>query len=174
MIAALPRPVAFIAKSELAEQFFAGTLLRRIGTCFVERFDTGRSASEADALGNATSEGQSLAFFPEGTFNRREGLLPFRMGGFVVASSSGVPLVPVSLHGTRQILRDGSWFPRHGSIDIVIGSPIAADPTTMDSWAGALALRNAARSFILAHCGEPDRGDSRPFAAPQPDSEGSA
>ncbi len=163
LVAAVPRPVAFIAKSELAEQFFAGVFLRRIGTCFVERFDSERSASDADTLGKLANEGRALAFFPEGTFSRREGLLPFRMGAFLVAGRSSRPVVPVAIHGTRQILRDGSWFPRRGSIQITIGAPIVPKEAGPDAWAQALRSRAAARAFILEHCGEPDRGDSRPF-----------
>jgi len=167
LIAALPRPVAFIAKSELAEQFFVGVFLRGIGTCFVERFDSARSTTDADALGAIAEKGRSLAFFPEGTFNRREGLLPFRMGAFLIAGRSASPVIPVALHGTRQILRDGSWFPRRGCVRIDIGEPIVADPSSLDPWTRALTLRAAARTFVLEHCGEPDRSDSRPFVEAQ-------
>ncbi len=164
LIAALPVPVVFVAKAELAKQFFAGTFLKRIGTQFVERFDSGRSASDADQLVELASEGHSLVFFPEGTFTRREGLLPFRMGAFIVAARSGQPVLPVALHGTRQVLRDGSWYPRKGAIRVSIGHPIEPAPTGEGVWNQATKMRANARGFILRHCREPDLANSRPFA----------
>jgi hypothetical protein len=50
---------------------------------------------------------RSLVFFPEGTFTRMPGLLPFHMGAFVAAAEAGVPVVPVTIRGTRSLLRAG-------------------------------------------------------------------
>ena len=86
LCAALPPEFSFVAKRELAGQHIAGTFLRRLGTCFVERFDPRRSAADAEVLAAALQRGQSLVFFPEGTLTREPGLLPFRMGAFVLAA----------------------------------------------------------------------------------------
>ena len=94
-----------------------------------------------------------MLFFPEGTFKRAEGLLPFRMGAFVVAAQAGVPVVPLAISGTRSILRGGQWFPRRGTVRLVIGKPIL--PLGAD-WGAALRLREAARAQILRDCDEPD------------------
>jgi 1-acyl-sn-glycerol-3-phosphate acyltransferase len=94
-------------------------------------------------------------FFPEGTFTRASGLLPFRMGAFVVAARSGVPVVPVTLRGTRSMLRDSHWFPRRGILTVTVGEPIM--PSGSD-WAAAIELRNRARAEIARQCGEPDLG----------------
>jgi 1-acyl-sn-glycerol-3-phosphate acyltransferase len=101
-------------------------------------------------------------FFPEGTFTRTPGLLPFHMGAFVAAAEAGVPVVPIALRGTRSILRSGSWFPRRGSISIQIGRPIEPDPAETDAWSRALKLRDLSRQHILRHCGEPDLTQERP------------
>ena len=61
--------------------------------------------------------------------------MPFRMGAFVVAAEAGVPVVPVSIRGTRSILRDGHWFPRRGIITVTIGKPIAPEGR---GWAAAI------------------------------------
>jgi 1-acyl-sn-glycerol-3-phosphate acyltransferase len=92
-------------------------------------------------------------FFPEGTFSRIPGLTPFRMGAFVVAAEAGAPVVPVSLRGTRSILRDGSWFPHRGTITVTIGEPIAPEGK---GWDAVIRLRNRARAEIARRCGEPD------------------
>jgi hypothetical protein len=56
------------------------------------------------------------------------------------------------------MLRDGQWLPRRGPIVITIGSPVVRPAFAPDDFAAAVALRDAARTHILAHCGEPDIG----------------
>jgi 1-acyl-sn-glycerol-3-phosphate acyltransferase len=75
------------------------------------------------------------------------------MGAFVVSAGAGTPVLPVAVRGTRSVLRDGQWFPRWGSIQIFVSSPI--EPEGKD-WAAAVKLRDRARAEILARCGEPD------------------
>lgn len=153
LFAVLPRSIDFVAKRELAEQFFAGVLFRRLGTEFVERFDAQRGVEDTERVRQAVWQGRSMLFFPEGTFGRAPGLRPFRMGAFVVAAQTGVPLVPMAIGGTRSILRSGQWFPRRGRVSVTIGEPIV--PPGSD-WTAAIALRDVARAQILQYCGEPD------------------
>ena len=153
IMAALPRAGRFVAKGELSRQFFARQYLDPIGTVYVER---GAAAQGVDDMGKAVAaarSGDMAIFFPEGTFQRRPGLLPFRLGAFQTAAEAGVPVVPVALTGTRAILRGGGWFPRPGSIDVRIGQPIA--PAGGD-WPSVLALRDKTRQALLAAAGEPD------------------
>ena len=153
LVAALPGETAFVAKAELAPQLFAGTLLRRIGTLFVERFDDAGGVGDLDAVVEAARAGRRLAVYPEGTLTRRPGLLDFKLGAFAAAAAAGVPVVPVTLQGTRSVLRGGQWFPRPGGVRVALGSPMFAE---RDGFDAAIALRDAARAAILAGCGEPD------------------
>jgi 1-acyl-sn-glycerol-3-phosphate acyltransferase len=158
MVAALPRPVAFVAKAELATHWLTGTILRRLGTVFVERFDTARGIADARGMSDrAGAAGGALLFFPEGTFDRMPGLLPFRMGAFVIAAEQRVPLVPVAILGTRSMLRSEVWFPRAGRIEVRIGEPVRpAAEADDDAWERAVRLRDAARAFISRETREPD------------------
>ena len=153
LVAGLPRTVSFVAKRELERQFLAGPFLRRIGTQFVERFDAQRGVDDVRGFADSAGSGTSLLVFPEGTFHRMPGLHAFHMGAFTAAAASGVPVVPIAIRGTREILRDETWFPRRGAISIYIGEPIT--PAGAD-WEAAIALRNRAREEILRHSGEPD------------------
>ncbi len=155
LVGVVPVEFGFVAKRELLDAFGVGAFLDRIGTVFVERFDTRQAAAEESRITALARAERSLLFFPEGTFSRIPGLLPFHMGAFVAAADSGLPVVPIAIRGTRSILRSGSWFPRHGAITVTVGEPIEA-PARDDRWASALALRDAARRHILRHCGEPD------------------
>jgi 1-acyl-sn-glycerol-3-phosphate acyltransferase len=156
LIAAIPRHFHYVAKRELLDNRWLAQPLTRMGTLFVERFDVQRGADEARKVAEAARAGQSLGFFPEGTFARMPGLLSFRMGAFVAAAQAGAPVIPVILRGTRSMLRAGSWFPRRGRLEVIVESPIPPDG---EGWAAAVRLRDAARAAILRHCGEPDLGD---------------
>jgi len=153
LVAALPRQLGFVAKRELEQYFVPRTFLRAIGTQFVERFDLQRGLEDTERLLALIRRGEPLGFFPEGTFRRMPGLLPFRMGAFVVAAQARVPVIPVSIRGTRSILREGHWLPRRGPLSVTVGAAI--NPTG-DDWSAAIELRDAARREILMSVREPD------------------
>jgi 1-acyl-sn-glycerol-3-phosphate acyltransferase len=156
LLAAVPRELVFVAKREYREHWLIGPLLARVGTRFVERFDVERSVADARALAAAVRTGETLAFFPEGTFRRAPGLLAFRGGAFAAAAEAGVPALPLALVGSRAFLRADTWIPRPGPIRVVIAPPLFADGS---DFAAAARLRAAVRAAILARCGEPDAAD---------------
>jgi 1-acyl-sn-glycerol-3-phosphate acyltransferase len=75
------------------------------------------------------------------------------MGAFVIAAQAGVPVVPVTIRGTRSILREGQWLFRRGRISVNFSAPV--EPGGSD-WGAAIRLRDAARAEMLRLCGEPD------------------
>ena len=153
LVATLPNEFAFVAKAEFVDQFVPYHFLRRMGALFVERFDKQRGVADARLTAQTIRAGRSVLFFPEGTFTRMPGLLPFRMGAFVAAAEAGAPVVPVTIRGTRSLLRSGSWFPHRGTVRVNIGAAIL--PVGTD-WSAALKVRDAVRTELLTHLGEPD------------------
>lgn len=153
LAAALPRYFRFVAKRELMSHTVIRLPLRRLGTVFIERFDLQRSATEAQQIAELVRAGQPLAFFPEGTFYPLPGLLPFRMGAFVAAAQAGVPVIPVTICGTRAMLRSGSWLPHQAILRVVVEKPIFPEG---NGWQAAVKLRDATRAVILQHSKEPD------------------
>jgi len=169
LTAVLDRSFSFIAKAELKDKPVVYILLKRIGTMFVERFDQQKGIKDAKTLTDKGMGNRCLFFFPEGTFMRMPGLLPFRMGAFETAARTGLPIVPIAIRGTRSILRADSWFPRHGTISVTFGKPITIDKTYSEeqgTWSAALQLRDKTREWLLLHCGEPDLGHERPRLQP--------
>ena len=152
----LPNEPGFVAKRELATQFIAGPLLRRLDIPFVERYEVSGSLADAEALTSLARQGRILVFFPEGTFTRRVGLSAFYLGAFKVAAEANVPILPGVVRGTRSMLRGEQWFPRHATVSVEIGEPIA--PSGAD-FSSVVQLRDAVRSSILSRCGEPDLGE---------------
>ncbi len=152
LAAVLPPQVSFVAKRELARAAPLRWVLSRMGTRFVERDDVHASVEGAKVLLEAVRSGESLVFFAEGTVSRAPGLQPFHMGAFVTAAQAGVAVVPVSLRGTRSVLREGSWRPRRHPVQVHMHMPLQAAGT---QWRDAVALRDAARERIASTCGEP-------------------
>ncbi|MCW3477218.1 AMP-binding protein [Limobrevibacterium gyesilva] len=155
LAAVLPGAPVFIAKNELAAQAIAGPFLRALETLFVDRSDPEGGVEDTRTALAAAAAGRALVFFPEGTFTRAPGLLPFRLGAFVIAAQQGLDVIPVALHGTRSVLRGGQWWPRHHGVAVRIGAAVAPDGR---DFAAAIRLRDKVRAAILAGCGEPDAG----------------
>ena len=153
LLEALDADFDFIAKRELQANAFIRLLLRGIGGQFVERFAAERGVQDTDVLTDLIHNGHSLLFFPEGTFVRAPGLLPFRMGTFTVAARSGAPVVPIAIRGTRAMLPDDDNLFRRGNVSVSVMPALL--PSGSD-WDAALALRNACRAAIVAQCGEAD------------------
>ncbi len=153
LTALLPPDFAFVVKRELEGNFVSRLFLRRLGTIFVERFDAAQSAGETRKALDALAAGQSLAIFPEGTFRRYPGLLPFRMGAFAVAVDAAVPVVPLAIQGTRDLLRGGEFLLRRGRVTVTV-APAAHPEGT--GWHAGVTLRDQVRAAILARSGEPE------------------
>ena len=152
--AALPPRFGFVIKREMERVPMAGTLLRRLGHEFVERFNRNRSGVDARRVLRTAVNGSSLVFFPEGTFSQLPGLGKFHAGAFTVAARAGCPVVPAVIRGTRRALPPKRGWPYPGRIEIEFLQPIVAEATAPA--AAAVELREKARSAILDELNEPD------------------
>lgn len=164
--AALPRRFRFVAKAELSRDWLARTFLSAIGTLFVERFDRAAGVEAVNSIQQAALAGDSLLFFPEGTFSYAPGLRPFHMGAFLAAVNSGLSVVPLAIRGTRLILPGDSWFAHRGEISVTIGAAIEPEQLRAageSNWELALKIKELARDEILSHCGEMDMGHEQLF-----------
>src|ERR1035437_10323659 len=152
----------YVAKKELAGQIFAGPLLRRLGTLFVDRYDIIGSLADTEDVIVAARQGRNIVYFPEGTFTRRPGLSGFYLGAFKVAAEASLPVLPGIIRGTRSMLRSDQWFPRWTPLSIQIEDAVKPSGT---GFASLVQLRDAVHKVILAHCGEPDLGELEKPAA---------
>jgi 1-acyl-sn-glycerol-3-phosphate acyltransferase len=117
-----PRRIRFMAKESLFKTKFGATVFAALGAIRVERGTTDRGALRASQA--ALEEGEPLAIFPEGT--RREGseLGELYDGAAYVALKLGVPIVPVGIGGSEQILATQKLVPRLHRVRVVVGKPI--------------------------------------------------
>jgi 1-acyl-sn-glycerol-3-phosphate acyltransferase len=142
--AALPPDFAFVIKKEMVRVPLAGLLLRRLGSEFVDRFDRRQSASDARRVLKTAFTGQSLVFFPEGTFTQARQIGKFLRGAFATASRAEMPVVAAAIHGTRDVLPSGSIMLRR--------KPIRFEVLEIVEGADA---RTLSREIIAEAVGEP-------------------
>lgn len=149
----LPPRFSFVIKGEMRNIPIVHFVLRRAGSKFVERFETAGSSRDARKIVKAAQGGDSLAFFPEGTFRREPGVARFRAGAFVSAIRGEMPVVPIAISGTRELLPSGRLWPWPVTARADILPPI---------WPGDPAFENhrllaeTTRQQILAVLDEPD------------------
>lgn len=149
----LPSRIAFVIKGEMRDIPVAHFLLRRTGSKFVERKEAVGSSRDARQMVKAAVGGESLGFFPEGTFIKEPGVGRFRAGAFVAAIKGGIPVVPVAISGTREMLPAGRLLPKR--VDLIIDILPAISPGD-DNYGNSKALAESARQRILAVLDEPD------------------
>lgn len=166
LTAVLPPSFSFMVKREMRKFPVAGLLLRRLGTEFVNRVDSHRGATDARRIIRAAGAGQGLAVFPEGTFRREPGLGQFYSGAFAAAVRSTIPVIPITIRGSRQILPAGKHLPIPGKLDIIVHPSIL--PANPDSpRTEAPRIRDLARASILSALPEPALNFRLPSGHPQ-------
>jgi fatty-acyl-CoA synthase len=155
-------PYRFVAKMEVHGMPFIGTFLRQMGHLSFDRTDANSRLRQAEEMEEILRRGESVFVFPEGTFTADDGIRPFQLGAFKVAVAAGVPIVPVSLDGTRKFLREGTCLPRPTSVTITLSPPIyphhtvnAANGGESSDWHELIRLRDETRAAIARHVPEP-------------------
>ncbi|NCF74275.1 MAG: hypothetical protein GWP67_12315 [Gammaproteobacteria bacterium] len=149
----LPARFGFVIKGELRNIPVVHFLLRRSGAKFVERNETSGSSRDARQLVKAAQGGESLGFFPEGTFLLEPGVGRFRPGAFVAAIKGNMPVVPIAILGSRYLLPARRWLPRRTNLIVDILPAIAPGD---DEFASSRRLAEACRQRVLAVLDEPD------------------
>lgn len=128
VLSRIPVRFRFLAKSELFDIPFLGTHLRQAGHIPVPLEDP-RAAVKAltHAAQTIRERGISVLIFPEGGRSENGVLQEFKEGAAYIAIKAGVPIVPVTLIGTRQILAMHSKTFRAGPVTLRIDDPIPTD-----------------------------------------------
>jgi 1-acyl-sn-glycerol-3-phosphate acyltransferase len=138
--------------AEIASWRVIGMLARRGRHLTVDRWHLRQSVTDAAAVEQRLRAGERVLFFAEGGFSRVRGLRPFRLGAFEAAAAAGVPVIPIALRGTRELLPADTYIPRPGRVHVWIGDAI--HPPGRD-WNAIIALRDQTADAIAAHSGEP-------------------
>ncbi len=162
----IPGRARFVAKEELRRIPLFGAAWETCGHIRVNRGDRAeavRSLNEAGA--RIRDERLNVILFPEGTRSPDGRLLPFKKGAFVLAIQTGVPILPVGISGSREVMAKGSWRIRPGEVRVRVGDPIPVDGLTVADRDQLLAR---ARSEILALMEDPEEAAADGSAAGGP------
>ncbi len=120
----LPVQFRFLAKRSLFHVPFLGWHLRRSGHIPVDRGRPREALKGFDQAAKRIKEGRPVVVFPEGSRSRTTEMLPFKSGTFYLAILSGVPVVPMTLVGSRQVLEPDTYHVRPGKVRVIIHKAI--------------------------------------------------
>lgn len=132
LFCALPMVPGFLAKAELRRVPVFGRAMAVGGHVFVERGEHSRAVAAIDEAARAIRDGATIVIFPEGTRSRRREVLPFKKGGFHLAMLAQVPIVPIGIRGTADILPKHGRGIRSGRCEVHIGAPIEPSGRSLD------------------------------------------
>jgi 1-acyl-sn-glycerol-3-phosphate acyltransferase len=127
----LPFQLRIIAKASLGQFPFLGWHLRRTGHMLVDRSRPDRARIFAWAS-RLMSDGLSLIVFPEGTRSRDGRVGRFKGGSFFLALQAGLPIVPISVVGSRHVMLKGRLATYPGRVRLVVHDPIATSGQEAD------------------------------------------
>jgi 1-acyl-sn-glycerol-3-phosphate acyltransferase len=124
--------VRYIAKKELFRIPLFGWAMAAAGNIKVDRSNREKAIKSIEQAGESIRKGVSVILFPEGTRSPDGKIHAFKKGAFVLAMKSGVPVVPISISGTRKILKKHSLKLTPGTVKIVVSDPIISSKYKID------------------------------------------
>ncbi len=120
----LPLVFKWVMKIELRKTPFIGFTCHLMGHIFVDRKNRQAAVKTMQQAGEKLTGGTSVFFFPEGTRNNGEGLLPFKKGAFKMAQSLDLPILPVTIKGADEVMPAKSLQILPGTIELIFHQPI--------------------------------------------------
>lgn len=147
----LPKGTIFVGKQEIEKMPMIHSAMQKLGFLYVDREDFSKSVEQTENIENKIRSGKSVMIFAEGSFTYATGVRPFKSGAFQAAVTTNTPVCPISLDGTRTILRSGSGLFTPGIIRITISEYIYPEG---NDWREATKIRKEARNQVAKHCGE--------------------
>lgn len=119
--------IIWVMKKELRAIPLFGFACEKLGHVVVDRSNTEADLKSMQAARDSLVDGKSIFFFAEGTRSRDEVALPFKKGAFRMALDLKLPLLPISIHGTREILPRDTRHLTPGTARLVFHDPIATE-----------------------------------------------
>jgi 1-acyl-sn-glycerol-3-phosphate acyltransferase len=115
----------WVMKKELENVPVLGLACKVLGHIYIDRSDTKSAVETINAAKSKIVNGTCVLFFPEGTRSGDGKIKPFKKGAFKFAIDLGIPVLPVTINGTRNILPKGSMDLMPGGVNLIIHKPIS-------------------------------------------------
>lgn len=153
----LPAQFRILAKTELFRYPFMGWHLSRSGQIAVDEKSVRANLRSLNRAVETVKQGMPLAVFPEGGRSNDGVIKKFMSGAFYVAIKAQVPVVPVAIVGTMEVLRMNHYVIHPGPLQLVIGEPISTEGlSNRDMDALSERVRTAIAKMYYARSGTPD------------------
>jgi 1-acyl-sn-glycerol-3-phosphate acyltransferase len=137
LLAAVGRPIGFIAKKELAAVPLLNMWILILGGLFIDRKSIRKAVKAINEGIRRIKNGGSMVIFPEGTRGKGQGMLPFKSGALKLATKAGAPIVPVAIIGTYDVFeKDRHIHP--GPVSARFAPPVATADIPGEEKRGAL------------------------------------
>jgi len=166
LAASLPMRTKFVAKHSLFRVPILGWAMRRAGFIPIDRGNRSLAIQSLRVAADRIRSGRSVLLFPEGTRSRDGRLKPFKRGSFHLAVQAGVPLIPVAISGTWELLPPGPWRVKPGPVTVRFLTPIDTVPYQPDRHGELLdRVRNEIEGALIRPA---DQGGGRAVSASVP------
>jgi len=129
----LPVQFRWLAKAELFKIPIFGYAMKRAGYISINRFDRKSAIQSLNKTSEIIRNGTSVIIFPEGTRSQNQNIQSFKKGGFVLAVDSGVPIIPIIIHGTWTIMQKKQILVKPGNVVLEIKKPIKTSDYTRET-----------------------------------------
>lgn len=123
LFASLPKLPQFMAKQELSRIPFLGAALRAGRHILISRGSRSNALNALETAADHLKAGAAILVFPEGTRSTEDAIGRFKTGAFRLAKMGEVEILPVGIHGTRQILPKHGRLIRPSRVSVRIGPP---------------------------------------------------
>ena len=124
LVGHVPRDKGFIAKLELLKVPSFSRWMKYIGCIFIDRNDARQSLETINDAAERIKAGHSMVVFPEGTRSADGTVGKFRAGSLRLAVKSGVPVVPVTIIGSKDIMPKGSSLIKSAAVKVIVSPPL--------------------------------------------------
>ena len=124
IFAAIPQPIRFMAKKSLFSIPIFGWAIGRAGFIPIDRKNRRTAVKSFDLAVARIRKGNTIVVFPEEGRSRTREMRPFQRGGFLLALRSELPILPLAIDGTYEVLRVGAKRVTPGLVTIRVGTPI--------------------------------------------------
>jgi 1-acyl-sn-glycerol-3-phosphate acyltransferase len=139
----------WVMKKEVRKIPGVGFGSEAVGHIFIDRSSTKAALDTIEKAKDKIKGGTSVLFFPEGTRSRTRELLPFKKGAYRFAFDLNLPILPVTINGTREIMPPGTLDVRPGRAEIRIHPPVDVAPYRLESMGELMsATRNTIESAL--------------------------
>ena len=128
----LPLQFRWVAKKEMFNIPVMGPAMTRAGYVSIDRENKEKAWAHLFEAVSKLEEGFSLMFFPEGTRSPDGDIKRFKSGAFVLSLHTGLPILPVTIDGSHEIMHKRSFLFRPGKVDLIIHPPISPSGFTIE------------------------------------------